>query len=254
MRTEGYTTEQLIERFEDRREIKNLMGKYVTSLLLNRDADLLQSFWCSRKDICLGFNNGWYLGRSDVGGYYAACGNRLSLVAQVLKKALPDQLAGKTDEELYGIGEFEAKPITNSIIVIAEDRKTAKGVWMTEGSNTEVHSSGPETYWTWGVYAADFVLEADPETGSEEWKLWHLQNVEDIHHLSGQDWTLPNAVFDEVPEFQAMKDFHLPAFTVETENRRLYSPDRPFTPLPDFPIAYKTFAETFSYGYSEVAK
>ena len=33
-----YTTEQLTERFEDRREMKNLMGKFVTSCLLCREA------------------------------------------------------------------------------------------------------------------------------------------------------------------------------------------------------------------------
>ena len=46
---------QRTERFEDRREIKNVMGKYVTSCLLCREDTLVDTLFCSRDDISVGF-------------------------------------------------------------------------------------------------------------------------------------------------------------------------------------------------------
>lgn len=40
------STLQLTERFEDRREIKNIMGKYVTSCLLCREDTIVDSLFC----------------------------------------------------------------------------------------------------------------------------------------------------------------------------------------------------------------
>ena len=66
------STLQLTERFEDRREIKNIMGKYVTSCLLCRENTIVDSLFCGRDDISLGFNGGYYVGRQAVKEYYEA--------------------------------------------------------------------------------------------------------------------------------------------------------------------------------------
>ena len=66
------STLQLTERFEDRREIKNIMGKYVTNCLLCKEDTIVDSLFCSRDDISLGFNHGYYVGREAVKGYYNA--------------------------------------------------------------------------------------------------------------------------------------------------------------------------------------
>ena len=41
-------------------------------------------------------------------GYYAAVKRRNLLVAQLLQKRFPEQLGGKSDEEIYGIGPLRS--------------------------------------------------------------------------------------------------------------------------------------------------
>ena len=65
----AYTSEQLVGIFEDQRDLKNLMGKLCYTILLKQEDQMLSRFWSAREDICLGTNQGWYLGREAVGGY-----------------------------------------------------------------------------------------------------------------------------------------------------------------------------------------
>ena len=53
------TTEQLVQRWEDQRNIKNLMGKYCNIVILNREGEIPERFWSAREDISLGFNEGF---------------------------------------------------------------------------------------------------------------------------------------------------------------------------------------------------
>ena len=48
-----FNTEQLVGRFEDRRDVKNLAGKYVMSLLLKKEPTILAELWSGREDISL---------------------------------------------------------------------------------------------------------------------------------------------------------------------------------------------------------
>lgn len=236
------TTLELTERFEDRREIKNLMGKYVASLILKREGTIFADFWSKEADVCLGFNNGFYKGPEAIKGYYAAVAEATALKGKVLQKKFPEQLGSLSDQELYGTGPYDAKPLTSPYIVEAEDQKTAKALWMVQGIDTDITTAGPVTYWTWGYFAADFIKE------DGQWKFWHLQYIEDIHHLSGQNWGAPEVPYPDLPEFAALKDISIPAPNVPTQVREYYSADRNYTAALQIPVAYNTFAETFSYG------
>ena len=65
MSTLNFNTEELVGRFEDRRDVKNLAGKYVMSLLLKKEPTILADLWSSRDDISLGVNGGYYAGREQ---------------------------------------------------------------------------------------------------------------------------------------------------------------------------------------------
>lgn len=236
------TLEFLVERWEDQRTIKNLMGKYVNCLLLNRHGDIFDSFFSSREDVCLTFNGGSYVGAAAVKGYFAAMVERNKLSAGLIKAALPQKLEGKDDEAIYGIGPFHVKPLTAPVIEVADDGETAKGLWFSLGCDAEVTTAGPEACWNWGYFAADFVYEDD------DWKIWHLQYLNDVESLCGQSWGRPVTPYPELPEFAALKDFALPEFTLKETQRELYSPSRPLTEAPRIPEPYDTFANTFSYG------
>ena len=172
-----FTTEQLADRYEDRRDIKNLMSKYVASLLLKREKTMFESFWSKRDDICLGVNEGYYQGPEAIKGFYAAIDKYTAATRDLLVKLFPKETEGKTPEELYGIGPFELKAINNPVIEIATDGETAKGMWCCCGNSTTVTTRGPVSNWVFATYAADFIREGD------EWKLWHLLYLEDVNIL-----------------------------------------------------------------------
>lgn len=127
MRRDIFTPEQLMDRWEDRRAIKNLMGKFSNCLILNREQDIFEMFWSEREDVCLGFNDGWYKGRGDVAGYYSAMHEGNKLKARIMRDIFPQYLGDKTDEEIYGVGPFKVRPIGSQVIEIAEDGETGQG-------------------------------------------------------------------------------------------------------------------------------
>ena len=233
---------QRTERFEDRREIKNVMGKYVTSCLLCRENTLVDTLFCSRDDISLGFNNGYYVGREAVKGYFDAVCEATAKKSKCLQKLFPEQLGKLSDEELYGVGPFKAEPLTSFYMQEAEDMQTAKAIWMVEGSITDITEKGPVTNWSWGYYAADFIKE------DGQMKLWHVLRVEEVHSPNGMDWGKPEDNYPPLPEFAELKDLTLPAPNHPMEVHQLYSPSRGPSRTPRLPEPYTTFAETFSYG------
>ena len=236
------TAEFLVERWEDQRTVKNLMGKYVNCLLLNRQGEIFDSFFSGRADVSLTFNDGSYIGPEAVRGYFSAVVERNKLVARLIQQRLPEKLGGKSQEEIYGIGPFHVKPLTAPVIEVAEDGETAKGLWICMGCDAEVTERGPEADWTWGYFAGDFIYEGD------DWKIWHLQYLNDVDSLCGQSWGRKVMPYPELPEFAPLKDVALPPYTVAETVRELYTPSRPLAVTPRIPEPYRTFAETFSYG------
>ena len=237
-----YTTEQLVERWEAQRAIKNLMGKYANCVILNREQDIYGLFWSAREDVSLMFNDGAYTGADKVKAYYDACHDRNALVAKLMQKRFPEVLGDKSDEEIYGVGPFKVKPMACPVIEVAGDGQTAKGLWFCQGAYNDVETSGPVAHWTWGYFAADFVREG------EGWKLWHLQYLNDVDCICGQSWAGEQKPYPDLPEFAPLADFRYPEYSVSKQFRALYSADRPATLCPEIPQPYATFAETFSYG------
>ena len=238
-----FTLEQKVDRWEDQRDIKNLMGIYVNYIIMNMDADVFANLWSqTREDVCYGENNGWYAGTQAVQGYYTAVRDRNALVAELLQRKFPDEIGGKSPEEIFGIGTFRVYPVCCPVIEVAGDGETAKGLWYCWGSHAEVTGAGPSACWTWGFFAADFVREG------EDWKIWHLQFTNDVDARCGTDWGMPARPLPQLPEFTPLQDFQMPSYTVAAAVRPAYCAQRPLTPAPRVPEPYGTFAETFSYG------
>lgn len=237
------STTEMLEKWEDQRDIKNLMGKMANCILLNREAELFERFWShEQEDVCLGFNEGWYLGAAAIRRYYEAEHDRCALVASCLQKAFPQQIGDQSPEDIYGIGVFKVKPLYAPVIEVADDRETAKGLWYCLGSSAKVDASGPVADWTWGYYCVDFVRE------SGQWRIWHLQYLNDIECISGQSWGKKQIPYPELEEFAPLKAHSMPEPSVRCCLRPYYSPLRRMTPAPTIPEPYSTFNETFSYG------
>lgn len=238
-----FTLEQQVDRWEDQRDIKNLMGIYVNYIIMNDDAKVFADLWAQEKDdVAYGENAGWYVGPKAVAGYYQAVYERNVLVAELLQKKFAHEIGNRSAEENFGIGTFRDFPVTNPVIEIAADGETAKGLWYCWGSHAKIAAEGPTSNWTWGYYAADFVREND------KWKIWHLQFTNDVDARCGTNWGKPAEELPKLAEFAPLDDFKMPAHTIETTVRPSYSAVRPLTGCPRIPEPYETFADTFSYG------
>ena len=235
--------EHLVERWEDRRDVKNQMGKFVHYLLLKKEASIVDDLWSAREDICYGVNDGWYVGQKEVRDYFGWFPGYTAKVAQCLKARFPEKLEGKSDEEIFGIGLMELKSVSNYVIEVAEDGETAKGYCCIFGFNTTVDTRGPISNWILGTVCMDFVYEND------QWKILHMQYLEDINRPAGSDWgTIEPQTYPDLTEFEALRGLTPPQPSRKETLHTLYSGSREATKLPPLPQPYTTFAETFSYG------
>ncbi len=239
----AFTSEQLVGRWEDQRDLKNLMGKICFTILLKQEDRMVEQFWSRREDICLGRNNGWYAGRNAVRDYYDAIYAHTAYYTDFMKKAFPERMGKLTEEEQFGAGSMDVRPMSTSVIEIAADGATAKGIWYSRGTYNDVTPQGPLSWWELAVYACDFIRE------DGVWKIWHMQNLTDIHVPGGRSWGVKDPEpFPDLPEFAGAEPFVEPAPNRPETLYTAYYPGRPFQKLPEPPVPYETFSETFSYG------
>lgn len=239
-----FTAEQLADRYMDRIEIRNLMGRFTNFKLLRRDDEIVDSYWAKEApEPTLGLNNGYYVGLDAIRGYYDAVTANVELQSQAMKARFPEYLSQFSDIELHGVGSLIIDALANCNIVQSDDGKTAKGLWYTVGCDNDITEVGPHSTWGYGFMAADFVKESDG------WKIWHLLDLEELTTPCGQNWvTDRECKYPPLPEFAGLSNLTLPAPTVEKTVYTAYSPEREYAGGPRIPEPYATFADTFSYG------
>ncbi len=241
-----YSTQVLLDRWEDRREVQNLIGRFSQSYIIKEEGLIYERFWSKREDVCLGMNDGWYNGAEAVKGYYDALYSRNVLASRLIKDYFKGtELDEKSYEECLGVGRVAYKPVDTCVVEVAGDGQTAKGIWTIRGGNVELESTGLVSYVEFSYLAVDFVNE------DGQWKIWHMQNLFDVYHPAGSGWNETPPVYDEVPEFAELKEFKIPEPNVKVTLRELYHPMREFSPSPMPPKAYHTFDETFTYGIEQ---
>jgi len=219
------------------------MGKFVYCKLLKREKEIFEKFWSKDEDICLGINEGYFKGRDAIKGYYDAMHGVTEAKSNHMQKLYPDFLGSVPENKLHGVGSLNIDALTTCIIEQAEDGKTAKGLWYVMGEDNDITSVGPYSMWAYGYMAADFIKEGD------DWKIWHLQDIEDIHAPVGMDWSTDWKMPPEHPKYAEIANIKMPEPNVKQPIRERYHPDREFTPLvANIPETYVTFSDTFSYG------
>ncbi len=64
-------------------------GQICQSGAAEPEQEILDRFWSAGDDLCLGFNDGYYVGRPAVEHYYRAVEARNLLVAKTLQRSFP---------------------------------------------------------------------------------------------------------------------------------------------------------------------
>lgn len=156
-------------------------------------------------------------------------------------------------------GLLELHQITTPVIEVAQDLKTAKGMWMSTGAILMLHDDDSETghsfTWDSGKYAVDFIhLDG-------VWKVWHLHVCDLWRTDFDRDPVATAGSFDPGTTQEMIDDWNRRAQAGEqvrphgmpiipdapTTFHYTYAADSiaPQQPLP--PQPYDTFANTFAY-------
>ena len=231
----AWTPEQMADRVEDYRAIQNVMGKQTFLMCYKRWSEIWETLWCKKApDPSLALNEGKYVGYDAVKSYLVDYQNALVEKAdQVMREKYP-QLADKTKEETWGVGSNSVLNNDTSILEIAEDGLTAKGIWYAKGELTEVTDDGPAAFWRFGRFGVDFVKE------DGEWRIWHEMIFTDAISPAGKP-------FKGHSDYPRVSGIPQPPFTVDEVQYRLAGPDVKVQRIPAMPVPYDTFANTFSY-------
>ena len=156
---------------------------------------------------------------------------------------------------------------TTPVIEVAEDRETAKGVWIMTGlesglTDPDVAENVPDwfftpgdvdgkkvwAHWVWCKYGVDFLKQ------DGAWRIWHFRCFEVARAPFHENWI--KFASRDVESFD--KDlmyfgedgrprFMPPPDAPATQHAQRYKPDESQTLEPRPPEPYRTFAETFEY-------
>jgi len=208
--------EDRIQRLEDVREIENLMAKYAYLHTAGMHEETAELFAKKTPGV-----------RAEIGRL-----GRWEGTAGINKAMVKNH-------KFMGVGSpggLFVHTQTTSVIEVAGDGKTAKGVWMSPGLETR---RNPETgkligYWLWGNYGVDFVKE------DGKWKFWHFHVYPYIMTPYDKSWTEPTVVAsppapDDVKPDRPGTSSNMYSTTAEIE----------YNPVP--PEPYETFDVKTAY-------
>ena len=217
---------------EDTTAIANIMGKF-TFLNCYKLHERQFTDW-SANEPTLTVNNGKYVGYEAVKGFMVDYNKEQTKWAnEVMRGLYPQELGGKSDEEIWAVGSNTVLNFTTPLIEVAFDGQTAKGLWYVYGSTTEAYSTGPKAAWNFGKCAVDFIKE------DGTWKIWHMIMFTDIACPVKGNWGR-----DKMYEHEGVA---IPEPTVKEELYKTFGEDYVFAINPEMPEPYDTFANTFSY-------
>jgi hypothetical protein len=231
--------QQVVQRQQDVHQIQNMMSRRSFYHAAGQQAEELD-FWSSRPDVSFGQNQGFRIGMTKIRAAYEVRYAKVrALELTRISKLKPEV---KDVPANIGVGMLQEHTITTAIIEIAEDGKTAKGMWYTPGAvgGVKLHAS-----WMWEKYAVDFIKE------NGKWKFWHVIVVTDFGVPFGKDVEGNVSDLSQQGVQGALREADLVPQIPRDVDRDIYKPLSSTTAprlFPPMPVPYTTFAQTFSYG------
>lgn len=141
----------LVENLEAIQCCRNIMGRFIYYNATYRNLDVLP-MWAERDDCLVEMPWGLYRGRKGVKDFLVEQGDRRDPNVHANLK-----------------GVMRLYELQSELIEVAEDGKTAQGIWSSPGEDTHLECWAPIGEWRWCRYAVDFIRE------NGEWKIWKLR-------------------------------------------------------------------------------
>lgn len=225
-KSSSLSLEQRIQRAEDLHEVENVINRYEIYLGMGYLEEAVAEFALKTPDVKA--DTGW--------GVYEGPASIRRLILDLHKVMIGDRREPATLKP----GAMYVLANTMGTVEVAEDGRTAKGLWFCPGFSTRVDSgdkNNDQAIWAWAKRAVDFIKE------DGEWKIWHYKVYGILYTPFDTPWTKSdsgkNLNFDWVPA--PLKPDH------PTTPSTGYSSDRPVAGVPLPPRPYRTFSETFPY-------
>lgn len=221
-------------------ECQKLFNKHAAMCAAGMRSEELETLWAEENDICIGQNDGFWVGRDSVYNAY------VTAYEKALVKSQAEVLREKAKTLPLKAGSMILHAVSTPLIEVAADLKTAKGMFYSPGYVTTIEAAGkPYSRWVMQRYAVDFIYE-------NSWKIWHLfigvDYVCDVGNRPYQQSPVP-AYNKPLPLLEGIgfgSEF-IPPYDIEVP--ALYSSALGWCGYPPEPEAYETFSETYSYGY-----
>lgn len=132
------TDYEALSRAYDIYQIKNVMGHHAYHHALGTHRQELDEIWSAREDISWGNNMGFWVGRDTMYAYYAdAKAVQDEATLKLMAKANPKI---EVRPENFQMGALLMHSLTTPLIQVADDGKTAQGMWYSLG---QVTNAGP---------------------------------------------------------------------------------------------------------------
>jgi hypothetical protein len=231
-----------LQRVKDVQEIQNVFSMHEYYHMAGRHGDEVNAIWATKtpglamEEAVL---NGRYEGLEAVRGYYVEWFDRcfFGVMRQAMRELYPEVDPGPDEGVPFGVRIVHT--LTTPVIEVAEDRQTAKAVWISPGYISAPAGGKLSAMWHWDRYAIDFAHE---DTG---WKIWHLWVGKDFSTPYEHSWVDdffagPNIDLRTIPDFP---EPNAPS-VLSYEG---YNPYTRAQLVPQPPVPYRTFSETFSY-------
>ena len=187
------STEDLIRWCTDVEEVRDLMSLRAYYQAMDLREKELDELWVSdpirAAKASYGANWGYYYGKSEIRRWYvdefkAKRDEQLRIYCE--KMGLP------VDEKYRGSGCMVMLPMSTSLVHIAADGKSAKGVWYVIGQQTDLQADGSARgWWEYDKLCADFVKE------DGKFKIYHIVCANDQNYQAGTRYDAPNYIAPE---------------------------------------------------------
>ncbi len=225
-------------------ECQKLFNKHAAMCSAGMRAEEFDALWSRREDICIGQNDGFWIGQASVQNAYVISYER------ALRKSQAEVETSTGKAPPLKAGSMVLHASTTPLIEVAQDLHTAKGMFYSPGFVTTIEDGGKGyAKWVMQRYAVDFIYESC-------WKLWHV--------FIGVDYTCDVGKrpyqHSPVPGFNpplpllegiGFGDTFIPPYDLPVPS--LYSSALGWCGYPPEPEPYSTFSETFSYGHEPFA-
>jgi hypothetical protein len=172
-------------RVKDALEIQNVFSMHEYYHAVGRHSDEVDAIWATKtpglamEEAVL---NGRYVGLEAVRAYYVDWFDKefFGVMRRAMREMYPDVDPGPDTGPPFGVRILHT--LTTPVIEVAEDRQTAKAVWISPGYIAAPMGGKLQGLWHWDRYAIDFAREGDG------WKIWHLWVGKDFSTPYEHSW------------------------------------------------------------------